>query len=131
MKIDFPASRKYFQRKFNIIKPDEKWILPKALRQGLREALDGGDGRLRMDPQDLAELLGSAIDGEVDRLAQIRKELERKNWLKKRLASAEQYVAGNGRSPVVTEHNRTAFEAGVCVDEIYGNDVDNETENGR
>jgi hypothetical protein len=49
-----------------------EWILPKRLRQGLREALDAGHGRLRMDPQDLAEILGKAIDAEVERLGRIR-----------------------------------------------------------
>jgi hypothetical protein len=51
-------------------------VLPMRLRRGLREALDAGRGRLRMDPQDLAELLGRAIDMEVERLARIRAKRE-------------------------------------------------------
>lgn len=45
----------------------------------VREALDGGHGRLRMDPQALADRLGPLIDLEVERLAKVRKQfLERR-----------------------------------------------------
>jgi hypothetical protein len=47
-------------------------VLPKRIWRGIREALDGGRGRLRMDPQDLANLIGAAIDREVERLERIR-----------------------------------------------------------
>jgi hypothetical protein len=58
-----------------------EWLLPKRLRQGLREALDHGRGKLRMDPQDLAELIGKAIDMEVERIARVRRARERQRGL--------------------------------------------------
>jgi hypothetical protein len=61
-----------------VVSKTGEWILPERLRQGLREALDAGKGRLRMDPQDLAELLGKAIDMEVERIARVRQRIERK-----------------------------------------------------
>jgi len=90
---------------------DDCWVLPKRLRRGLREALAGGRGRLRMDSQDLAERIGAAIDREVERLARIREERARRKWIKERLASANQYLSGVGRSPKPTERDNRILKA--------------------
>lgn len=68
---------------------DGHWVLPKRLRRGLREALDAGHGRLRMDPQDLANLLGAAIDREVERLGRIREEREQQQRTQRMLKQDE------------------------------------------
>ncbi len=75
------------------------WILPKRLRLGLREALDAGGGRLRMDPQELANLVGAAIDREVERLERIRERREHKRRLAAAFREAESYIAPDGRRP--------------------------------
>jgi hypothetical protein len=46
--------------------------------KAIRLALDGGQGRLRMDPQELANRLGGLIDFEVGRLARVRERRKRK-----------------------------------------------------
>jgi len=90
---------------------DDCWVLPQRLRRGLREALDGGRGRLWMDPQDLAERIGAAIDREVERLARIREEDERKRRFARLLRQSELYFAGAGRSPKPTECDKRILKA--------------------
>ena len=65
---------------------DQEPVLNKWLRIGIRKALDGGRGQLRMDTEDLAKLLGSAIDAEVERLARVRASRERRRQFRQRLA---------------------------------------------
>jgi len=77
---------------------DLDWVLPRLLRRGIRQALDAGRGRLRMDPQELANLLGKAIDLEIERLRLIRIELEQKQHIEHLLRGAERYVAPRGRT---------------------------------
>lgn len=76
-----------------------EWILPKRLRRGIREALDAGRGQLRMDPEDLAELIGKAIDMEIERLQRIREERERRHRVKMLLHSAEDFFVTRGGGP--------------------------------
>ncbi len=107
---------------------DEQWVLPKRLRQGIREALSGKHGRLRMDPQDLGELIGKAIDMEVERLARIRAEHENQSRIMRMLRSAEFYIAPNGhragpaRSSSTRKNSRgsTSDEGGfVSIDPFF------------
>lgn len=60
-------------------------VLPSILWRGIRKALDGGHGRLRMEPQELANMLGAAIDLEVERLAREREEYGRHKRLERML----------------------------------------------
>ena len=72
-------------------------VLPLRLRRGLREALDAGRGRLRMDPQELADRLGAAIDLEVERIERIRERRQRRRQMSALLGQAAIYVAPDGR----------------------------------
>ena len=73
-----------------------EWILNKRLRRGLREALDAGCGKLRMDPQDLANHLGKAIDLEVERLGRVRRRIEKKRRVIEMLRPPECYFFASG-----------------------------------
>ena len=75
---------------------DIDWILPLRLRRGIREALGGGHGRLRIDPQELANRIGKAIDAEVERLGRIRARIEEKHETTKKLAAPESYFILRG-----------------------------------
>lgn len=75
-------------------------VLPERLRQGLRDALDGGRGRLRMDPQDLAELIGRAIDLEVERIGRVCRERERRLRLRRMLAAPQTYFGMRGQKGI-------------------------------
>jgi hypothetical protein len=71
-------------------------VLPRALYVGVRRALDAGRGRLRMDPQELADRIGELIDLQVRRLAKIRADLAEKKRLKRMLAQPARYIAPDG-----------------------------------
>ena len=51
---------------------DADWILSRQLRDGIREALDGGMGELRMDPKILMERIQAVVTQEVAHLEQSR-----------------------------------------------------------
>jgi hypothetical protein len=53
-----------------VVSVQQEWLLPKRLRRGIRELLDGG--RLRIDPEEAAKLIGAAMDLEIERLSRIR-----------------------------------------------------------
>ena len=74
-------------------------MLPRRLRRGIREALDGRHGMLRMDPQALAERIGAAIDLELRRLARIRIEHARTRHMAEALRQADTLFVGSSRSP--------------------------------
>lgn len=93
--------------------------LPTILRRGIRAALDGGRGRLRMDPEDLGLLIGRAIDWEVERLASVRAERARRRWIKELLAEADRYVGPGGRGQKPSGEQARAFEAGLSLEEIF------------
>ena len=48
-------------------------VVPVGIVIGIRRALDGGRGKLRMDPNVLAERIGRLIDVELERLEMERK----------------------------------------------------------
>lgn len=77
--------------------------MPPRLRRGIREALDGGHGRLRMDPQDLANLIGSAIDQEIDRLSRERIECERQRKMKQALLQPALFFGAHGARGNLTQ----------------------------
>jgi hypothetical protein len=69
-------------------------ILPPALIRGIHQALDAGNGRLRMDPQELANRLGALIDREVERLARKRTRHEQKKNVAGKVKTAEGFLGG-------------------------------------
>ena len=73
-----------------------KSVLPKRLLLGVREALDAGGGRLRMDPAELAERLGRVIDLEVERIARVARARQRKRQLAGLFRQADLFVAPAG-----------------------------------
>jgi hypothetical protein len=100
-----PASCKEIDR--GVVAVRGEWILPKRLRQGIREALDGGKGKLRMEPQDLADLIGRAIDLEVERIIREAFERERRRRHRELMRlPAKEFFAPAGRSPVPSEHDQ-------------------------
>jgi hypothetical protein len=71
-------------------------VLPARLLRGIREALDAGGGKLRMDPQELADRLGPIIDREVQRLSRIRRARAREAHSAAMFAQAAKFFAADG-----------------------------------
>lgn len=78
-------------------------VLPPRLLRGIREALDAGRGKLRMDPQELANRLGKLIDLEVERLARIRARLAEKSHTARMLAQPEKYFGRVGQRGILAD----------------------------
>ena len=66
-------------------------ILSGKLLDGLRETLDAGRGRLRMDPNDLLERIVELIGLEVQRLAEIRENIAAEKRRRRMFGQSDRY----------------------------------------